>query len=279
MNNKNYTILFRGSLSYDRYPAVFVKQTIPSIRNWFDGQLVISTWKGQEQHLQGLEKMVDDIILNDDPGFGCIQSYDRQLISYNAGINKCVGDLILVIRADFLLERDPFFLWNRIPPTRGKNMKIFDNRIVIGNMMTISPDKVEKKISNFRPSDWIQIGKKIDLLKWSGILKKSHELYSMETNLVNLKTNEYKSEIYGSEQLWFISLLNQYVDKNITLSNYWLYDSYDAWCALVNNFAIFNTKSTMGAHNLNWQNQPEFHPWYITEEEYFSKNEQLNGTV
>jgi hypothetical protein len=278
MSNSKNTILIRGSLAYEKYPNSFVHDIIPTIREWFTGQLVVSTWKGQEQHLRGLEGMIDDVVLSDDPGFGCIQSYDRQLISYKAGMERCSGDLVFVARADFCLKKNPFHLWEKVPARRGNDMKVFENRIVIGNMMTISPNKAEPKISNFRPSDWIQMGTKSDLLKWSGVLQKSHELHSAATGLTDLSTTEYKSEAYGSEQLWLISLLNKYVSEDITLTNYWSCDPYLVWCALINNFAVFNTRSTIGAYNLNWDFQPEFHPWYMTEQEYFQINEQLNGS-
>lgn len=277
MSNSNHSILIRGSIAYEKYPTAFVQETIPLIRKWFGGQLVVSTWKGQEHHLRGLEGMIDDVVLSDDPGFGCIQSYDRQLISSKAGVERCSGDLIFVARADFMVKNDPFLLWNRVPASRGSHMAVFENRIIVGNMMTISPNKAEPKISNFRPSDWIQMGTKSDLLKWSGVLEQSHQLYSAATGLTDLTTSEYKSETYGSEQLWLISLLNKYVSKDITLSNYWLCDPYDVWCALINNFAVFNTRSTIGAYNLNWGFQPEFHPWYMTEDEYFQINQQING--
>jgi len=277
MSNSSNTILLRGSICFDKRPVSFIKESIDSIRKWFDGQLVVSTWKGQEPQLEGLEKDIDNIVLVDDPGPGFIQSYNRQVISYKEGLNVCQGELLLVSRADFYFGSDPFVKWNSVPQKNNGHFQVFKERVIVGNMMTIPPHRAEPSVSNFRVSDWFQIGKKRDLELWADVLETSHHLYLQHTGLQNISTAEYKTETYGSEQVWLISLLHKHGIPNLNLANYSNFSSYDAWCALINNFWVLNTRSTLNAHNLNWTAQSEFHPWYITEDECVNAYYQLYG--
>lgn len=265
----NKTILIRGAMASDKRPVSFVSKTIPSIREWFDGELVVCTWKGQEKYLNGIEKFIDKIILIDDPGHGFIQAYNRQLISFERGLRDCSGDLVFVTRSDFQILSDPFHLWEKVPKENNGLMKIFDHRVIVGNMMTIHPQKTEASVSNFRVSDWIQLGLRSDLEKWASVLDVSKKLYKEATNRTNIDTSEYKTENYGSEQVWFVSLIHKFITNEINLTNYNRATIGEVWTAIVNNFCVLNTRSTLKAHNLNWEFQPEFHPWYMTEKEYF----------
>jgi hypothetical protein len=277
MNSSGNTILLRGSICFDKRPASFIKEIIPSIRKWFDGQLVVSTWKGQEQHLEGLQKDIDRVVLVDDPGPGFIQSYNRQLISYKEGLKACEGEMLLVSRSDIQFGSDPFTRWASVPQKNNGHFRVFQERVIVGNMMTIPPHRAEASVSNFRVSDWFQIGKKRDLELWADVLETSHDLYRQHTGLQDISTTEYKTETYGSEQVWLISLLHKHGIPTLNLANYSNFSSYDAWCALINNFWILNNRSTLNAHNLNWTAQPEFHPWYITEHECVDAYHQIYG--
>jgi len=268
MNTSRNTVLIRGGIAFDKRPTSFITQTIPNMRNWFDGELVVCTWKGQEQYIEGLEKLIDKVIFVDDPMLGFIQSFNRQLVSYEEGLKHCSGDLVMVCRADFDVLQNPFGLWDTIPQQNNGLMRVFENRVIAGNMMTIHPKKTDSQTSFFRISDWLQIGKKTDLQKWAGILNTAKSLYKQATGLDSINTHEYKTESYGSEQVWMISLIHQYLTREITLQNYTTFPIELVWAAIVNNFYIMNTRSTLHAHNLNWNFQPEFHPWYMTEEEY-----------
>jgi len=276
MTSSNHSILIRGGISFDKRPKSFVQDTIPSIRKWFDGQIVVSTWKGQEEHLSGLEKDVDVVVLSEDPGPGFIQSYNRQLVSYESGLSACTGDLVLACRADFDIKSDPFKYWETVPKKNNGFMQVFEERVIAGNMMTIPPHRAEASVSHFRVSDWLQIGKKKDLQKWASVLETSKQLYRSASGLNNICTSEYKTEQYGSEQVWFISLLHKYVSLNLNLLNY-TENSDLAWYSLVNNFWIMNTRSTLDAHNLNWNFQSEFHPWYIREAEHQQVYQSIYG--
>ena len=45
------SIVIRGSISYDRHPKNFLDYIISTIRSWFDGEIIISTWNNQERHI------------------------------------------------------------------------------------------------------------------------------------------------------------------------------------------------------------------------------------
>jgi len=271
------SVLIRGAISFDKRPTSFVSKTIPIIRSWFDGELVISTWKGQEQYLKGIEKHIDKVILSEDPGPGFIQAYNRQLISYQKGLEECSGDIVFVARSDFNITKDPFILWKNVTNINNNYMKVFDKRVIVGNMMTVHPKKEKPSDAFFRVSDWIQMGQKSDLMKWASVLETSKSLYKQIKNIENINTNEYKSDVYGSEQVWLISLLHKYLGNNINLLNYESFCLDDVWAAIINNFWVMNTRSTLNAYNLNWDFQPEFHPIYMTEDEYLEAFMKLYG--
>jgi hypothetical protein len=216
------------------------------------------------------EKLVDKIILIDDPGPGFTQSFNRQVISFNEGLKHCGGDLIAACRADFELRKNLFNFWDNIPQDNNGIMKVFEHRVLTGNMMTIHPEKTNPIDSYFRVSDWLHLGKKKDLEKWAGILETAKFLYHGVKGNDYINSNEYRIDSFGTEQVWFISLLNKYLSEKLTLENYMHTDLKLVLFAIINNFYILNTRSTMGAYNLNWDFQPEFHPIYMTECEYKS---------
>jgi hypothetical protein len=275
LKHESHSILLRGGIAFDRRPTSFVRETIPSLRKWFDGQLVVSTWKGHEHHLEGLEKEIDVLVVSEDPGPGFIQSYNRQLISYDVGLKACVGELVFACRADFDIRTDPFGCWQQLPKKNNGFMQVFQERVIAGNMMSLPPQDNRAAETYFRISDWFQLGTRADLEKWCSVLDTSKMLYQQFLGSPDISTKEYRSEVFGTEQVWFISLLNKYVDAGLNLINYHQYDSRIAWCALMNNFYILNSRSTLNAHNLNWNFQPEFHPEYLTEDGYRTILEQM----
>jgi hypothetical protein len=269
----NKTILLRGSISSSKNPTAFVEKSIPTIRKWFDGELVVSTWKGQEKYFEGIENLVDKFVLLDDPGSGFIQEFNRQLISYKEGLNQCEGDVVLVARSDFNITDDPFDIWNSVCNLNNDGkMKVFEKRVVVGNMMTIHPERGSPTDSFFRVSDWLQIGQKTDLEKWANVLTMSKKLYDHAISQ-NMKINDLRSP--GTEHFWFISLLRQYLGVDINMLNYQDMPLDMVWAAIINNFSVKNTRSTLHAHNMNWEFQPEFLSEYMTEQEYDEKFLQL----
>lgn len=271
------SILLRGAMAFERHPTSFILETIPTIRSWFDGELVVCTWKGQEKYLEGVRDQIDRLVLLDDPGTGFIQEYNRQLVSYQKGLEECSGNIIFVARTDFNILENPFHLWEKVPTANNNIMKVFDKRVVVGNMMTIHPQKVKPSEGFFRVSDWIQMGQKTDLMKWASVLETSQILYKQARKDNRIQTNWYETEQYGTEQVWFISLLNKYLDSKIDLLNYNFVSLNTALMAILNNFCVMNTRSTLKAHNLNWQFQPEFLACYMTENEYLDAYNTVYG--
>lgn len=282
MSSSNNSILLRGSICSGKRPVSFIKENIQSIRNWFDGELVLCTWKNQYDLLsKEVNKNIDKIILLEDPGSGFIQEYNRQLISFREGLNNCSEDVVMVARTDLRVTKNPFLIWDTIPSKNNGRMKIFDKRVLIGNMMTIKPDRT-KPHNYFRTSDWIQLGQKKDLEKLCSVLPTSIQLYeeALRTKLVhghsyNMIDNELGDP--GTEQIWLISLIRQYLKVDIDLINYKKFELETAWDAILNNFCIKNTRSSLNAYNMNWTFQPEDLWCYLTEDEYNNKYTEIYG--
>ena len=101
------SIILRGSLSYDNHPQSFLSNIVNTIRTWFDGEIIISTWEGQEHNIS-TSLGIDKIVLTKDPGPGPIQHWKRQVVSAIEGFNASTGDLVLISRPDMLFEKDIF---------------------------------------------------------------------------------------------------------------------------------------------------------------------------
>ena len=72
-----------------------------------------------------------------------------------------------------------------------------------------------------------------------------------------------------TEQAWSLCLIKKYIDKNFNFQNFEQFYK-NSLNYMVNNFDVYNTKSSLGVTNCNWYNQPEFLDSYITEEEFIS---------
>jgi len=250
------SIILRGSISYDRHPHNFLENIINSIRSWFDGEIIISTWKGQEDKISpSLE--VDKIIFTEDPGPGPIQHWKRQVVSALEGFNNSTGDLIMISRPDIVFKKD-VFQYMDLYTKSNDTFKIFDHKIVIPNMMTLRPDGDEKP-KYFRVTDWMHIGYRSDIFKWINVLEQIEKFdYSKhDTESVGICT----------EVSWFLAALNNKFGDIINIHNCDNIKKY-AWYAIMNNFVVLDTRTTIGAYNMNWDFQPEYLSCYFNEELY-----------
>jgi hypothetical protein len=137
-------------------------------------------------------------------------------------------------------------------------LKIFENKITIGNMMSIIPESYEHP-SNFRLGDWFHLGTANDLHKWSDIFDIVNS-----NDILNLQC---------TEQIWSLSVIKKQLKILNSLKDFDEIKQY-SWEYILNNFSIWNTKSDLKSENLNWGFQPEFINSYITRELYLK---QLNN--
>lgn len=249
------SIIIRGKI----FPHT--QETISSIRTWFDGEIILSTWIDQDiSNLNGY-----DVLINtQDPGPGPIQQMKRQIVSYQEGLRACSGELLLVTRSDMVHYKDPFEHFGQLK-NKNEVFRVFEERVIIGNMMSIHPERncpgEHEHQRYFRLNDWFQIGLKKDLEKWSSVL---------ETVEQNINAN------ICTEQFWFAGCLKKHFDSSIDLYNLRLYKEF-LWLAILNNFRILNTKSTLKSINKNWEFQPENLICYLMEEEYNKKYLEVFG--
>jgi hypothetical protein len=252
-----YSVVIRGKI------FSHTQETIDSIRTWFDGEIILSTWDDQDISVL---KNYDRAVLSKDPGPGPIQQMKRQLVSYKNGLENASGEVILVTRSDMVHYKNPFQYFG-ILKNGNEIFKIFEEKIVIGNMMSIHPERncpgEENYQRYFRLNDWFQVGLKEDLNKWCDILDTVEE--NIDANIC-------------TEQFWFAGCLKKYFDKSINLNNLQLYRAF-LWLAILNNFRILNTKTTLGANNKNWERQPENLICYLMEHEYNDKFIEIFGEL
>lgn len=260
------SIILRGSLSFAKRPGYYVQNVIDSIRSWFEGELIVSTWQNQIHDAKNLIG-VDKIVISTDPGDGPLQQMQRQLNSYWAGVNACTGDQVMVTRTDILHFRDLFEFINTYPHHSYYDMRCFKHKLVIGNIMSISPNAYDD-IPTFRPCDWFQVGYKEDIEKWCSI---TPELASIPKQILDDAWNNKK---ICTEKLWFTLVLNKFSKHKINWLDTTSVD-HIAWEALLDNFVILDQITQARSINLNWAFQPQRMPLYITNETYTKKYFEL----
>jgi hypothetical protein len=89
------TILLRGRIADDlnlksRSFGIrlnHINETIDSIREWFDGEIILATWNGQEKYIDKINK-INKLILLDEPKEGPVGNLKRQVYALNEGLKK-----------------------------------------------------------------------------------------------------------------------------------------------------------------------------------------------
>ena len=247
------SVIIRGSVLYDKHPQNLINEVVDSIRSWFSGELILSTWEHQEKYIDsGLP--IDKILLNRDPGPGPIEDWERQVESYRKGLELSEGEQVMVTRSDMIHKKD-LFQYIDLYPNSTEELKVFKNKLVVSNMMTIRPDS-DKYPNCFRICDWVQVGYRNDIFKWSNVIE---SVMTLDQSKLNNLTR--------TETLWFLSVLRNKFGNGIDIYNSSNINEF-AWEAIVNNFIVLDTKSTMKAVNKNWESQPEYCPYYLDEKTY-----------
>ena len=259
------SIVIRGSISHPNRPTNHLDSILNSIRSWFDGEIILSTWTDQKQFITNLShSMIDEIVYTDDPGEinnENLKHFKRQILSSLNGFNRSTGDLVLLTRSDVMFTKDIFQYIDRYPYS-SDILKVFDQKLLVSNMMTIRPDYDE--VPNcFRICDWFQLGHRKDIERWVNILD----------ICMNLDPKSMTKE-NCTESVWFLSVLKNKFGKLIDI-----YDSSNinnlAWEAIVNNFIVMDTRTSLNAENLNWTFLPEYGACYFSESLY----EQLYKSI
>ena len=258
------SVVIRGSVSFDKRPGVYIQQVIDSIRSWHTGELILSTWNNQQHAAQGLIG-VDKVVCSDDPGEGPVQQFLRQAQSYYVGVSVSTGSEVMVTRTDILHFKDLFELRNTYPKKTKANISAFDEKLLIGNMMTIRPGS-DIDISTYRANDWFQVGTREDILKWGRVFE---DIPKLDINRITELRNNGS---ICTENLWFKMLLKRYVNPELDITE-WPDDL--AMHALLDNFEVMNTITTARAINLNWAFQPQRLGCYLTEEQYLHEYNAL----
>lgn len=255
------SVVIRGAITHPIKPKNHLKNTIDSIRSWFDGEIVVATWPDQQKYLGDIKSDIDKVVIIDDPGPGPIQNITRQILSFKEGVENCSGEEILVTRPDITFSKNIFEFIGNFEKSN-QILKFVDEKIIVGNIMTINPDSFEIP-NTFRVSDWFHCGRRKDIKKlYAGL----DEVWSVDRQkLKNIPT--------CTEKMWFLSVLSAFF-PNINILNSENIDEY-SWDAIVNNFVVLNSISTLGTYNFNYPDQPENMYCYMTEDQYKLRHDSI----
>lgn len=250
------SIVIRGSIIYDRRQDNSLDFILTTIRSWFDGEIVLSTWKGQEKFVSKKSyDLIDRFVYSEDPGEinnHKLKHFKRQVLSYYNGFYESTGDLVLVTRPDLLFKSDLFHNID-LYQSSTEELKVFDKKLLISNMMTIRPDSDE--IPNcFRVCDWFQLGYRNDIEKWANILD-----IAMNLNVDKM------TDANCTESIWFLSVLNKKFGDVIDIYNPSDDIKQFAWQSTLNNFIVMDTRTSLNVENINWQFLPEHGSCYFSE--------------
>lgn len=253
------SIVIRGSISYERRQNSPLDASLEAIRNWFDGEIVLSTWKGQEKFLTEKSKnLIDKFVYSEDPGEidnHKLKHFKRQVFSYFNGFCESSGDVVLVTRPDILFKKDLFEHIDNYPLFT-EELKVFEKKLLVSNMMTIRPDSNE--IPNcFRICDWFQVGYRQDIEKWANILDIA----------MNLDTSKMTEE-NCTESIWFLSVLKKQFGNIIDIYEPSSEIKQFAWKSIVNNFIVMDMRTSLNSENINWEFLPEYGSCYFSESLY-----------
>jgi hypothetical protein len=259
------TIVIQGAI--DSSNVSKVQKCIDTARSWFQGKVIVSTWKTENNY-----KLfnVDKVISSKDPGPGPFNglypvqqhcNLIRQINGLKTAIPECEDGLILKIRNDCLLTKNIFDLYD--DQDSFGILSIFKKKIMVGNLMTINPNHTSEKNSFFRISDWLYLGYKKDLESLCHI-----------DGIIN--ETDYSQSFLGTEHILAYNLLKYHKFNNLNLNSFKRLIPL-AWDYILNNFQVKNTISSCGIKNIGkWEHQPEDLPCYLTESVY---NEALNHYV
>ena len=253
------SVVFRG------IPNEHFEEIINTTRSWHSGEIILSTWNDVEID----ESLVDKVVRDSDPGPvfnfinpSLVHAHRQVLAAYN-GVSASEGEKVLLTRADMIHRKNIF---DFVVERKNKNTfnKLFDHKVVCGNMMTFDPDTRygQPRDRYYRVNDWFQCGYRNDILKFVDIKN---------------EIEKYKHSGCCLEQLWFISALNKHTENVIQpiLIDQTLSTVEESWKTLLTNFKVVDTRSTAKADNYRWLNQPEYYSCYITESKYETKRIEM----
>lgn len=259
------SVIIRGAISHVNKPTNHLLTVVRTLRQWFKDELIICTWDHEDEKISSdVRKYVDKIVLLKDVGSGPVQNIKRQLYSFLVGCQQSSGNEILMTRSDILFHSNIFDHVNKFPQYND-TLRFVNNKIIVGNIMSINPHSNECP-NTFRVSDWFHCGQRDDIEK----LVSGFE-FILDADEIRLQElfNQGKT---CTEKLWMLSILKAYFNKG-------LYDSSDideyCWDFIVNNFVVLNSITTLNTHNLNYPNQSQNMPCYITEENYINQYNSL----
>lgn len=238
------------------HPAI--NDVVESIRSWFTGELVLSTWdRGSRPSIPG----VDKILFLGDPGPGPVQNIRRQIVGLREALSVITADVVFKTRSDMIHRRDMFSFFKH-QKSYDRTLSVFSERVVISSVMTMNHDS-PPEYRPLSPSDWFYVGNKTDIEKYCDILD---------------VLDRYSGGGLCCEQLWFFSALSK---CGVVSSDSFKIKSISSemlWRLLLNNFVVVDTNRSADAVCLKYQGNYDNNDIYMNEKVFDDKAKEEYGS-
>jgi hypothetical protein len=179
-----------------------------------EAEIILSTWKNTQ-----LETSLtyDILVLSEDPGaFICVKNkdiyynLDRQLVSTQNGIARASRAYVVKLRSDLLIESTKLLNFHSTATEEFSKFKIFNSKIVVGNIYSRDPLLAKKNPYLFHLGDFFYFGLKCDIAKLFNIPKSGKT--TAQYFLSSKRDNPYDSNVlfrYTPEQYIIIKNLQK----------------------------------------------------------------------
>lgn len=153
-------------------------KSLKAIRRYFpQSKIILSTWAGED--MSQIDGLYDEIIINkkmlpqysahlESCPWKAPNTYDLQQYSVYKGLQACKTKYAVRMRTDFILQNrnflDNYNRYNRVFDAYEADCKIFDQRVLIHETLTINPHAQNLGFVQ-HPADIFHFGLKEDLLK------------------------------------------------------------------------------------------------------------------
>lgn len=223
----------------------WTQKNINNFKDFTNYRIIFSTWKGEKNLPHGCET-----VLLEDPGWGPIQNFSRQLNGF-LGVEGIDEGFLVKTRSDIVHMIDPFLLFEDRMVEKNE-FKLFNHKLFINNIMTIDPRvKIPGEGNrNFSITDWTLFGRTSDVKRW----------YEIDAFPVCKYVN-------CCEQIFTLSnFLKTKVSKNLNIEEFNQEKNFNMFLNfLKTNFVVKNNYTTLQSVCAKYHKQPENLSFYIKE--------------
>lgn len=216
INNNDITIVLQGSTLSEFEGKRCIEYSVSSIRKILpDCKIILSTWEGEEIP-EYIEKQVDKIIYNKDPGFrtrdckpdGKPNNVNRQIVSTINGLKQVETKYAMKMRTDFVLMGKGFLKYFDKYQKFDQDFQIFEKRVICIMLGSAHPYGKYWNLP-FHVSDFCTFGLTTDLTNLYDIPLVTSEEFEWFIKHTEFMPNTYARNKYDAEQSIWINCLTK----------------------------------------------------------------------